>query len=300
MCAALISMIILFFSCVSYGSNLMVYFGGGGEKGQDRVNLFLEEYEAAIGFRNLNPSWQTELFFSSTHVPPESKKMLEPYKEFTQKSYGKEIKELIRDIDNGKISKGSQLLIEIDTHGAPEQGHEFTHQVAMGQAYVSLDNLKELRDAAEAHGVKLAIVDDSCYSGNTLKLATEKTCVITATTADNFGYGETAAAFISNLTNHGNLEEAFLASRKESESPSQPQISTPEGLQVEALLRFLRNAKYANLGIPPGNDLTCSLTIKASDFQTLESAKRIYESWLADDFSVSSRKVSLETRRDCK
>ncbi|MGZ3771045.1 MAG: hypothetical protein ACXVCP_01860 [Bdellovibrio sp.] len=99
---------------------------------------------------------------------------------------------------------------------------------------------------AEKKGVKLAIIDQSCYSGELIKLGSDKTCVISSTTENNFGYQNTpdfvALGLVSADSN--SLEDIFLTTRNLAFSPGQPMISTDPGKKTAVAVEIFKNTLY--------------------------------------------------------
>ncbi len=144
------------------------------------------------------------------------------------------------------MNEGDQLMVYIDSHGAEKDNITTSHRIATGAGVaadrktlagaqlVDLDKLNDLKKMAQAKHVKLAIIDASCHSGNTLSLADNNTCVISATGPNHYGYGPFSTAILHNLSNSKNLEEAFLKARATDQTPNFPMISTPAGLATNA------------------------------------------------------------------
>jgi len=138
-----------------------------------------------------------------------------------------------------------QVLIYIDSHGAAKYATstDKTHQIAVadppqsvdlnslhGTETISLDNLQKIVDAAQKANVKLAIVDMSCHSGNTLALANPDICVIASTAADLYAYTNFSESFLNKMRKGKDLESVYLENRiEDTKTPSLPQISTPAG-----------------------------------------------------------------------
>jgi hypothetical protein len=90
--------------------------------------------------------------------------------------------------------------------------------------------------------VKLAVIDLSCHSGNTLNLAKQypNTCVISSTGPDHYAYGggiaNFAGRFNAALTPGKSLEAVFLEARENYADFGFPMISSPQGGEVQARL----------------------------------------------------------------
>lgn len=75
-------------------------------------------------------------------------------------------------------------------------------------------------------------MDFSCHSGNTLALANDKTCVISAAGNDHFSYTGFASDFLKRMKPGASLEQIFLETRFNSPDTSYPMISTPAGQEI--------------------------------------------------------------------
>ncbi|MBO9666716.1 MAG: hypothetical protein J7501_07860 [Bdellovibrio sp.] len=150
--------------------------------------------------------------------------------QMTSKNLNDEIDNLNAKIEKGTLGKDDQLLIALATHGRPRNGQD-THEVDTVGGQFNLDKLQEVQKLAEAKGVKLAIIDMSCYSGNTLSLASDKTCVVSSATSENVGYNGTGTSLTDQIGKKKNLEQAFLDARQDPRliNPDAPQISTAAG-----------------------------------------------------------------------
>lgn len=160
----------------------------------------------------------------------------------------KEIRQQIelykQQIRTGSLKKGDQILITIATHGGQIKTPFANHPVAAIDGEFNTAELASLRDLAESKGVKLGIIDNSCYSGTTLALGTDKTCVLTAANT-NVGYSNAGNQFTAKMQVGKNLEQIFLESRQGPEglSPGAPQISTEAGKKVYAMTQLLEGAQ---------------------------------------------------------
>lgn len=235
------------------GERYTVYMGGGGEPADSTTTIFDSGLSAFGNYLQTNP-WNSEIRFDGGHsvtegivssqfpsIPDSNRGP------FTAESYGKTIDKYVALIKSGKIKDGDQLLLMIDSHGLKNPDGIFgkAHDIAVGTSKgvflgegdeVSLSRLEELSSLAQAKHVNLAIVDMSCHSGNSLNLANERTCVITATGPEQYGYSGFAARFVKNMKPGKSLEDVFLDTRKEDTNPSYPMISTPAGLELNRKL----------------------------------------------------------------
>ena len=162
---------------------------------------------------------------------------------FSKENYNKMIEDYIDLLRNDKIPENGKILIFINSHGAEASGN--THEISLARSaitnlntgskkgLVSLDALAKISELAEKKNVKLAIIDASCHSGSSLKLANSKTCVISGSAPNLYSYTDFAEIFASHMIKGRNLEDIFMTARNSADSKGFPMISTPEGLQVQ-------------------------------------------------------------------
>lgn len=235
-------------------SRYMAILGGGGEP-KTEGTIFDTDVNSMTKFATSNPQWNTTLSFNGGHAKTEKiiQDNMGSYnvatQSFTRKSYEAIVKSYEDKINAGEIKPGDQLLLHINTHGATRNAAmEKTHVVStaegtltnydtLGGDTVSLDRLDKLAKLAEQKGIKLAIIDQSCHSGNTLNLANKNTCVITGTGPNHYGYGGGGSTFNSKFNEKfakgKNLEEIFLDARSDFYDMSFPMISSPQGQDIQ-------------------------------------------------------------------
>jgi hypothetical protein len=185
---------------------------------------------------------KTEALIKSSFLDAETKT------NFLAADYERLIESYKTKLNNNEMVAGDQMMIFIDTHGAQKVGSENSHFVATsagsandlnnlsGSEVVNLDKLQSLRDLARAKGVKMAIIDGSCHSCNTLALADSNTCVISSTGPNHYGYNSFSQKFTSSMSSGKNLEDIFLDVRESDTTPALPMISTPAGQEVASIL----------------------------------------------------------------
>lgn len=156
-------------------------------------------------------------------------------------------KAIHRHLISNKIVKGDQVLIQVLSHGVEKSPGESSHRVLIGDHYVSLDLLKPILKELTQAGVRVGIIDGSCYSGATMTLKSENVCVVSAQVAsreaaeDSRKNGTFVDFFWSDLKMRDpkikvSLESAFLGTRVQRNSLKttyawrfdRPQISTSE------------------------------------------------------------------------
>lgn len=241
----------LFFSNQSFaGERHLLLLGGGGDPEQvldgggnlvQAPSTIFDRGLSAMGsYLKANP-WQSEIRFDGGHSQTEeilsgqfpNSKSKGP---FTVDSYRKMIENYEERILSGDIRPGEQLMVIIDSHGAELADGENTHQISVGRSTRSLDSLQSLADLAKLKGIKLAIMDMTCHSGSTLKLANDNTCVVTASGPNHYGSNTFFESFVANMKPGKSIEDVFLKTRESLDSPSFPMISTPTGLKLNQSL----------------------------------------------------------------
>ena len=231
----------------------LIVLGGAGEP-QGDTTIFDESLNGIGEFSQAHSEYKVDISFNGGHSNTERiiREKFNGVKNqgFTNKSFELIISKYESMIESGGIKPGDNILLYIDDHGGRKKGN--THEIAtegdaisdfnnLGEHTQSLDRLKRLTSLAEEKGISLAIIDYSCFSGNTLALANSKTCVISGAGSDHVGVAGPGSIYFPNAMNEAmnsssNLEEAFLIARKKKESISFPMISTLEGQSIQYLI----------------------------------------------------------------
>ena len=243
-----------------WAKNHMLILGGGGEPRNAPKTMFDLDLSLVGDFKKKAPHWETSLVFNGGHS--ETEKIAGQYfgtynpvgQTFTTANYNKLLDAYEKKLLSGELKSGDQLMVHINTHGATRNPElEMTHQIAtaegalsnynnVGTSVVSLDKLKKIAELAQQKGVKLAVIDLSCHSGNTLNLAKQYpgTCVISSTGPEHYAYGggiaNFAGRFNAALAPGRNLEEVFLEARVNYADFGFPMISSPQGGDVQSRL----------------------------------------------------------------
>ncbi len=244
-----------------HAQNKHFYVLGGGGEPTGETTIFDNNLSILSKFVK-NSDWKTAVSFNGGHKNTEEILTIrfnkaKDYGSFTLQNYQGIVEEMMNKINSGELKAGDQLMVSIDTHGAETDYKELTHKIALafssatnlntlaGAKVVNLDALKDLADLAAQKGVKLAVIDLSCFSGNTQKIANPKTCVITGTGPDQYGYAGAidyklfkypitfGSKFFSQMKKGKNLEQVFLDARMTGNVPDYPMISTIEGKNVD-------------------------------------------------------------------
>lgn len=240
------------------------FFGGGGEP-EGTTTVFDSHILSLSKFVDAkDTTWKSYQNFDGGHELTEKRLKTNLSKatslgNFTQENYQKTLEDIENKLNSGKLEKGSQVLVVMSSHGAINSDGEKTHSVALSSKTgvrfdkISIDSLERISDLAAKKGVKLAIMDLSCFSGSSLKMANKHTCVITASGEHEYSYGEEKsfnensipASFggrmLEAMKKGGNLEDAFLKARSGTIDPDFPMISTQTGLAVNKLIYDLVN-----------------------------------------------------------
>lgn len=246
----------------------VLLLGGGGE-GRKNDTIFDESLSRLARVKgDVNLSINSS--FNGGHSATEniiSKELQVPNRPFTEKNYLAMIDEYVAKINSGQIKPGENLMVIINTHGAEKTPANKTHAISMsgdeaisdynqlrGNDLSSADKLEALANAAKARGVRLAILDFSCHSGNSLPLANENTCVISSSGPNHFGYTNFAELFFNKMEKGKSLEDIFLQVRQQQTLPSFPMISTSAGRQVNDEY-YSKFSPYMNVTDPKGGSI---------------------------------------------
>ena len=234
----------------SQDSKKQLYLIGGGGEPKGERTIFDKEVEAFGHFAGQS-DWQASVSFNGGHKKTEEiiKKTMpkaENVGEFSRLNYERVLNDMTNKLLTGELKNGDQLMIMINTHGAKKDKYELTHYISLsggesrnmqtlaGAPTQTLDRLEDIAKLAAQKGVKLAIIDGSCYSGNTLSINDPNICIISASGTDHMSYGGGGQAFmarfIDRLKKGKNLEEVFLEAREDGAAlPDFPMISTSAG-----------------------------------------------------------------------
>lgn len=234
---------LLLISHSAYSERRIALMGGGGEPVGNKTTIFDETLNSFDRYLQKNKWGQVVLIFNGDHSTTDdiikTKFRNAALKaNISQNNFNAVIKQYENQIKTGELKSGDQLLVMIESHGLSKSADELTHSVAVRSENPtvaeslnnsSMDAFKNLTELAKEKGIKLAIIDFSSYSGNSLELANENNCVISSTGKDHPGFTTFAEKFISNMAAGKSLEDVFLETRKNTADNSYPMISSPEG-----------------------------------------------------------------------
>ena len=307
---------ILFIFNPAMAERHLVMMGAGGEP-DGATTIFDKSLSLLSNYLNKN-TWDkvsinyngghsnTDNILSNKFKPTVNKAPL------TTQTWKKTITDYEKQIMNGQLKAGDQLLVMVNTHGA-ENYKEITHSVAIGNPHsdinlsdlkgttlASLDDLKRLTILARDKGIKLGIVDFSCHSGNTLALANENTCVVSSSGPNLYGNTLFPEDFIEKMKTGKSLEDVFLETvPNQKDYSSFPMISTPEGISLNRdlysglfpylfSLRPLNNGAISNklpdslMAVALSQKLFCS---RQNDYEILQ--KKLKELEESTDLSLN-------------
>jgi hypothetical protein len=229
----------------------MIILGAGGEPKDKETTIFDREIDLLGKNIKRDSSWNTTLSLNGGHKTTE--KIISYYFDkrgvvntpFTNKRFEEIISQYESKIQSGEIKQGDQLLVHITSHGGMRSSTEISHSIATsgsgvenldnlsGSSRVSLDRLQSLINLANTKGIKLGILDFSCYSGNALSLQNPNTCIISGTGPMHYGYSNFPERFVEQMQAGRSLEDVFLRAFVKRDETSFPMISTPAGNSIQ-------------------------------------------------------------------
>lgn len=226
----------------------LFYIGGGGEP-PGPSTIFDRETQLLFGLANNSQTLHSTIYNGGHNQSENMIQKLTGAKQLpiTSENYESYLKQLEKELDQPQFS---QMAVIIHTHGMANKTKTMLgeiHTVA-GQNFndaLDLTLLNRLKEKAKLKGVKLAIIDFSCYSGSSLKLADQNTCVITGSN-EHVGNTLFTLRFMENLKPGQSLTNVFLKAREQQESLSAPQISTQAGLKAKQISEILESQLQAH------------------------------------------------------
>lgn len=248
-----ILIIVLFFSISAHAADYLMVIGAGGEDGDKVDTIFDDAIKNLAAYTKRSPGIRVDVALDGGHIITDAiiKKQFPASVEksnFLASDYARLIEKYKKKLESNEIGPNDQLMIFVDSHGAEKQPQFKTHSIATsastttnlntleGAQTVDLDQLEILKNLAKEKGVKMAIVDGSCHSGNTLALADDNTCVIAGTGPNHYGYGAFPENFVKEMKKGKNLEEIFLKTREADLTNAFPMISTDENAEITSTI----------------------------------------------------------------
>lgn len=233
-------------------SNKYMYTYGGAGDPEGKPNIFTNEFSSLATMAKTN-GYQLQMLFngkSPKDLAQMQSQVSSPVKEFSKNNYSKSLDQIVAN-----SQKGDQVLITIDSHGSPnlsldQNGNpEKAHNVSCNDGDCSVGKLAGVIKTLQAHGVKVAVIDLSCYSGLSQTLANPKTCVISATSQDDVARIGFGSMLIKQMKPGVSLEDAFLATRKSDDAVGRAEISTRAGRLATSTIQDLAGESIQHLDI---------------------------------------------------
>ncbi len=231
-------------------SQKQLYIIGGAGDPDTRVDtIFDPAFKTILEFLP-NSDWQATVRYDGGHdatkqMLDDNNAIIPDQDSLSAGSFNKALDKMKNQAET--LPPGAQMLVYIDSHGAEKKKGQniITHEISVsgsssdlnsqsGSKHVNLDGLQDVIAIANKRGVKIAILDMSCHSGNTLALANDKTCVISATAPNLYGYSKFTERFVKKMKTGHNLESIFLSTRLENGDACLPMISTTAGKTLSA------------------------------------------------------------------
>lgn len=276
---------VVFASSAFGGEKIALLFGGGTKPMEREFNLFAFT-EEAIKFvkfaqeRNYNivgayGDGRTNIKVNAL--------LKSPLPLFSNEAFINQIDSVIQKINDGKVER---IIVEVSSHGYLRSAGELTHSVRAGMprdTTISLDHLGLLKEAALSKGVKVFIFDTSCYSGESIVLANQNTCVVTSSnsfTESLIGkskyFSSFTLSFWDELEKNPSIEETWLKARKENLETQLPRIST----KIDQLLRAPDDRYFSTSPVTTGPELD-ALSRRSSIF------------WRNEFLNLSSKSIPI-------
>lgn len=230
-------LLISFFIQTTYSRDkrkLAFLLGGGEGPKKDIVWEYFEKNTLSISKNFAAKGYEIHLLFGNAEGMEKIKNQSEVeikkhMQQFSKKNISNTLDKINKMVKEKEVKEGDQIIFFFNTHGEPNKsGEELTHCLMLSitdskETCISIDTFIPIRNLLEKNGIKLAFVDLSCFSGNTLKLRSHKTCVISA--ASSFDIvkvrlgGEKLFSYafadqIKSAPPNTSLEEIFLNSRE--------------------------------------------------------------------------------------
>jgi hypothetical protein len=244
-----------------------LYFLGGGGDPDGTTTIFDRSISQVSKFtQSAGSEWSIKHSFNGGHS--ETEKLLKAQMpsdsslgNFTEENLNKTLADLETKLNSGELKSGDQLLLMLNSHGAMKLKKEKSHSIALsssaavdlktleGTELFPMDRFEKILTLASEKGIKVGLVDLSCFSGNSLKISNKNICVISASGENQYSYVDQnnastsagiynafGARFLDGLKTGQNLEDIFLKARAGSFNPDFPMISTDTGSIVNNLI----------------------------------------------------------------
>ncbi len=246
-------LIVFLFHSLCWAEMHALIIGGSGEEFRPK-NLFIDD------FLNLNKklstrNWKTSILFNGQSNKVAGAQLA------SNANISRELEQLQKN-----CKSGDEAMIIVDAHGAKPRsdGREKSHSIMTeDQGGYSMDALEPVLTALNKKGCKVALMDLSCYSGNSQKLENSNGCTMTMasreyvgqTCTSSDGLGDFVRNFVAEIplgTAKIDLQSAYLRARlKNTDSVNLPELSTLPLLAESGWGSFLSKTDPANLDRDP-------------------------------------------------
>ena len=273
MIAILITLSICIYSEITFSKNVALIFGGGCET---KHNLFKDQIvSSANGLAK--HGWQVSVDYDGTKDPIVDADNLSKDVELSDARKTTILEHLNQIKQQSEAGEIDQLLVNIKTHGS-----EYPHQVCIEGELLYVDSLQKVLKQIFDNGVKVAVVDNSCFSGNTVDTFPREFCNI-STQQDGFtgiaGGGVWDVGVIADLQNAKvgalkgkSIEDLYIPHLSKSDNYNLPEISSFRG-DEEQIIRELyikRNFIFGDINFLNQSDLSPLISATAQSLEDTE------------------------------
>lgn len=217
------------------------YLGGGENVSR---NSFKTNFDTSFQFirRIEKQGWKAQFLFggdqeTAKKFREEAPDKIRPLTEQNLKNF---LNQILDEMRSGKLNN-SQVLLYLDTHGILERN--VFHVGTTDSKLAIFPYIEEMKSLSQAHHIQFGIVGATCFSGQLLKLADQKTCVLSTAPSDTVGLMMTnnTTSFLIGNGSAQNLEDLHLKTRlAQNVEFGQPLISSHAGLKAFSILKDLR------------------------------------------------------------
>jgi hypothetical protein len=217
---------LLFSFHFSFAKNELLVLGGGGEP-DGPTTIFDDSFQIFADIAKTHQqTWNSKFLIQKKHEKLSNIVKELPSNEFNPENSEREIKSLIEKMKT--MQPGESVSVVILTHGLPAKvdNPTQTHLISasssdkirsMIRESVNLDLLIDVAKVAKEKSLKLAIVDNSCYSGSTQNLSKladfKDICILSGSSKNTPNLTSFMTNLSEKLKSSHNFEEAFLDAR---------------------------------------------------------------------------------------
>lgn len=221
-------------------------WGGAGDDGHSE-NIFSDEF-IRMNKIATDANWNVSALFDGDQ-PKEQARVAKAIQKFNLRQFStKNFSQAVKEAGSKTHNQKDQVLFIIDTHGgidATSNGHLLA---CSENGDCDSGSLKQTIENLQSQSVEVGVVDFSCYAGQTLKLADDKTCVISGSSSNDVGFADFDLHFIDHLVPGHSLEQIYLDART-TNNLGRPRISTPAGLAAEAAIKNLASESFEDVDL---------------------------------------------------